>query len=112
MRIATINVPEGCKEIFVDLEEGALMVTYGSTINQREVYNQYTRQLEEVPGIGDFSIFWNYGRRNAAVIGLLEGKENGRYKANDKILYDHAIKFRDYEQYLKINGMYAEKDEP
>ena len=112
MRIATIKVPEGCKEIFVDLEEGALMVSYGSTINQREVYNQFTKQLEELPGVGDFSVFWSNGARHMAVIGSLECKVGDKFKANDKNEYENAVKFRDYEQYMKIRGIYAEEDEP
>lgn len=112
MRIAEIDVPKGCDKIFVELENGMLTVSYGSRTNKREVFNQYTKQLEELPGIGDFSIFWNSVARHMAVIGTLECKEEGRFKGNDRYLYENAIKFRDYEQYLKIRGIYAEKDEP
>ena len=54
MRIAIIDVPKGCDKIFVDLGNGMLTVSYGSRTNKREVFNQYTKQLEELPGIGDF----------------------------------------------------------
>ena len=47
MRIAEIDVQKGCDKIFVDLENGMLTVSYGSTTNKREVFNQYTRHLEE-----------------------------------------------------------------
>lgn len=108
MRIATIKVPEGCKEIFVDVEEGALMVTYGSQINKREVYNQYTRHSEELPGMGDLSVMWNDGARECAVIATVEGFAGGKYKANNNHEYGNAIKFRDHQQYLDIRGIYGE----
>jgi hypothetical protein len=108
MRIATIKVPEGCKEIFVDVEEGALMVTYGSQINKREVYNQYTRHSEELPGMGDLSVMWNDGAREYAVIATVEGFAGEKYKANNNHEYRNAIKFRDHQQYLDIRGIYGE----
>ena len=46
MRIAEINVPKGCDKIYVEIEDGALIVSYGSSINKREVYNQYTHHSE------------------------------------------------------------------
>lgn len=38
MRIATIDVPKGCTKIFVDLEDGKLIVSYGSSINGKEFF--------------------------------------------------------------------------
>ena len=108
MRIAEIDVPKGCDKIFVDLENGMLTVSYGSTTNKREVFNQYTRHLEELPGIGDLCILWNDEARDCAIIGTLENKTGDLYKGNNKSEYVNAVKFRDYQQYLDIRGIYGE----
>lgn len=117
MRIATINVPKGCKEIFVDIEEsGKLIVSYGSSINRKEFFCQETDHVEEVPGVGDFAILWNKGARERAVVANIEKNVSdgpcGGWISSSNYHYDCAIKFRDYEQYLKIRGKYAEEDEP
>ena len=36
------------------------------------------------------------------------GMKRGEYEASDKYVYDEAIKFRNYDQYLKIKGIYGE----
>lgn len=108
MRIAEIDVPKGCDRIFVDLENGMLTVSYGSTTNKREVFNQYTRHLEELAGIGDLCILWNDEARDCAIIGTLENKTGDLYKGNNKSEYVNAVKFRDYQQYLDVRGIYGE----
>ena len=108
MRIAEIDVPKGCDRIFVDLENGMLTVSYGLTTNKREVFNQYTRHLEELPGIGDLCILWNDEARDCAIIGTLENKTGDLYKGNNKSEYVNAVKFRDHQQYLDIRGIYGE----
>lgn len=108
MRIAEINVPKGCDKIYVEVLDGALFVTYGSGINKREVYNQYTQHCEELPGMGDLSVMWNDGARECAVIATMEGFVGEKYKANNNHEYGNAIKFRDHQQYLDIRGIYGE----
>ena len=108
MRIAEIDVPKGCNKIYVDVESGMLVVSYGSGINKREVYNQYTQHTEELPGIGDLSVMWSDGVRECAVIATVEGFNEGKYKANNNHEYGNAIKFRDHQQYLDIRGIYGE----
>ena len=108
MRIAEIDVPKGCDKIFVDLENGMLTVSYGSTTNKREVFNQYTRHLEELPGIGDLCIMWNDENRDEAIIGTLEQKAGVLYIGNNSYEYKNAVKFRDQQQYLDIRGIYDE----
>lgn len=113
MRIATIDVPKGCTKIFVELEDGKLIVTYGSTINSKEFFCKETGHMEEVPGVGDFAVMWIEGERALAIVANVHGLgKSGKFHGADGCRYDHAIKFRNYEQYLKIKGEYAEKDEP
>lgn len=108
MRIAAIDVPKGCDKIFVDLENGMLTVSYGSTTNKREVFNQYTRHIEELPGIGDLCIMWNDEDRHEAIIGTLEQMAGVLYIGNNSYEYKNAVKFRDHQQYLDIRGIYGE----
>lgn len=58
MRIAKINVPEGCKEIFVDIEEGGkLIVSYGSSINSKEFFLPRNRSCGRSAWCGRFCDF-------------------------------------------------------
>ena len=80
MRIATIDVPKGCTKIFVDLEDGKLIVSYESSINGKEFFCKETDHMEEVPGVGDFAIFWDNGKREKAIVAGFESyKSNGQY---------------------------------
>lgn len=108
MRIATIDVPKGCDKIWVDLEDGMLTITYGYGSNKREVFNQYTKQLEELPGIGDLCIMWDDDERDCAIIGTINRYEGDSFRGNNGCLYMNAVKFRDYQQYLDIRGIYGE----
>ena len=112
MRLATIKIPKGCTEMAVDLEDGKLIVSYSSSINEKEFFCKETGHMEEVPGVCDFAIFWDKGKRDKAIVAGFEGsKSNGMYVSSDGRNYHFAIKFRNYEQYLKVKGSYAE-DEP
>lgn len=103
MRLATIKIPKGCTEMAVDLEDGKLIVSYSSSINEKEFFCKETC---------DFLIFWDKGKRDKAIVAGFEGsKSNGNYVSSDGGSYHFAIKFRNYEQYLKVKGSYAE-DEP
>ena len=114
MRIATIDVPKGCTKIFVELEDGKLIVTYGSTINSKVFFCKETGHMEEVPGVGDFAILWNSDSRNRAVVANIEQNVSdgpfGGWIASSNHHYDQALKFRNYEQYLKVKGEYGENE--
>ena len=101
-------MPKGCTKIFIDQEESGIVITYGSSINTREFYCKETQQVEEQPGKGDFSIFWDDKFRCEAIIASLESEYNGEYLANSGVNYENAIKFRNYEQYLAIRGIYEQ----
>ena len=111
MRIATIDVPKGCTKIFVDLEDGKLIVSYGSSINGKEFFCKETDHMEEVPGVGDFAILWNVEFPKFAVCMNFQCMSEGYFVGSDMVRYNRGIKFRNYEQYLKVKGQYVE-DEP
>ena len=103
-----IVIPEGCKRIQIEIEDGRLTVYYDSNMNDRVFLCNETRAQEERPGIGDFAIFWNDNAKNRAICGNVVEKKKGKYLASDGYLYDNAIKFRNYEQYLNVRGIYGE----
>lgn len=65
-----------------------------------------------MPGVGDFAILWNeLDRKSAIVANVEEFNKKGFVVGSNGFAYGSAIKFRNYEQYLKVKGEYA-KDEP
>lgn len=110
MRIGTIKVPKGCDTIHVEMKEfGKLTFIYESS--EKEFLCEETGVMEEKAGMGDFAILWmKDGRESAVVANVVRYMENG-VLGSDGCTYDMAIKFRNYEQYLKLKGQYGE-DEP
>lgn len=108
MRLATIKVPKGCSEIYVDLEDNQVVVSYASKFNSGEVFCDETGEVEELPEKGDFAIFWDTNLSNFARCANFEKKVGDCFCGSDGIKYRNAIKFRNYEQYLKIRGIYGE----
>lgn len=106
-RIADIKVPKGCDRIFVDIDNDKVVITYGSKLNDNEFMCDETGEREQVPCIGDFSIFWHDGMRSKAVCASYVGKDygEGKYIASTGIRYDHAIKFRNHNQFLSVKGV-------
>lgn len=108
MRLAAIKVPKGCSEIYVDLEDNQVVVSYSSKLNTGEVYCEETGEVEELPKKGDFAIFWNKRFRDFAVCVNFVCEDDGMFIGSDAVKYENAVKFRNYEQYLKIRGIYGE----
>lgn len=106
MRIAEIDVPKGCEKIYVDQEANGIVITYASKINGGEFYCKETDEKEMTPNKGDFSIFWDDLYRENAIVACFDKMVGNLYKANDGFEYKHAIKFRNYEQYLAVRGIH------
>lgn len=111
MRLTTIKVPKGCSEITVDMEDGKLIVSYGSSINSKEFFCKETGHMEEVPGVGDFAILWNEPDRKSAIVANVEEfNKKGFVVGSNGFAYGSAIKFRNYEQYIKVKGKNVENE--
>lgn len=105
-----IEIPKGCKKITIEVEGERVIVTYSSSINDREFLCDETGEVEELPKVGDFSIFWDNNEATFAIVANMSGKRpSGKWEASDNCIYDNAIKFRNYEQYLKVRGIYGEE---
>ena len=108
MRLTEITVPEGCNKIYIDVEDDRLIISYASNPQNREFHLSFTGRMEERPKIGDFAIFWNNGYRELAICSNLKGMKSEGYIGNDGLVYEQAIKFRDYTQYLEVKGVYED----
>ena len=87
-----------------------IIVTYESAkIDGKEFYCKQTGKMEEVPGIGDFGVFWNDDEPDRAVCANFVSRLGSAvFLASDNCGYNNAIKFRNYEQYLAVKGIYDE----
>lgn len=103
-----IQIPKGCKNIEVDIERGIVLMHFESETNERLFDCEETGDTEERPGMGDFSIFWNRDNRSSAFCANYVGMVNGEYISSRGACYEEAIKFRNYEQYLKVRDIYEE----
>lgn len=104
-----IRIPEGCKSIQIDIENGLMTVNYESDIDEKYIDCEETGDSEERPSMGDFSIFWDRSNRNNAICAHYNGKnKSGLYVSSDNCYYDEAIKFRNNEQYLNVRGIYED----
>lgn len=107
MRIAEIDVPKGCNKIYVDLEDNnQVIVSYGSSINEKEFRCKETGEMEMRPAVGDFAIFWNDDYREHAIVANLQQIGEDSWISSDLVAYDYAIKFRDYDQYLAVRRIH------
>lgn len=100
-----IIIPKGCKKIMIEVEDGKVLVNYFSESNG-EIMCEETGEKEELPTIGDFSIFWNNGFRHQAVVANMQKLCGTDFMANNGDLFHNAIKFRNYEQYMAVRGIY------
>ena len=104
-----IKIPNGCKRIQIDVENGLMEVLYESAINEKYIDCEEKGDSEERPSIGDFSIFWDRSNRNNAICAHFDGKSmKGLFRSSDGCVYDEAIKFRNNDQYLRVRGIYDE----
>lgn len=105
-----IEIPKGCKKITIELEDGKMIVTYSSSINSSDFLCEETGEMEERPKVGDFSVFWNEKDRYRAVVANVDSIGFEGFVASDNLYYERAVKFRNYEQNLKVRGVYGENE--
>ena len=104
-----IEIPKGCKKITIEVEGERVIVSYSSSINDREFLCEETGEMEELPKMGDFAVLWSDKKRNGAVVGNVMSVDREGFIGNDNYHYKKAIKFRNYEQYLRVRGIYGEE---
>lgn len=103
-----ITIPEGCKKVHIEIQEGLISVSYFSKINDRQFLCKETGEMEVRPGMGDFSIFWDKDRRDRACCANFCGMDGEKYRCSDDVSYDEAVRFRNYNQFLLIRGVYED----
>lgn len=103
-------MPKGCKKITIEVEDGKMIVSYSSSINGSEFLCKETGEVESLPSVGDFSILWSNEQRDYAIVANVVAIGKTGFISNEGFTYDSAIRFRNYEQFLKVRGIY--EDEP
>ena len=103
-----IEIQKGCNRITIDVEGERIVVSYSSSINSQEFLCDETGEREELPKVGDFAILWNDIKRSGAVVMNVAMVGIGYFRGVDNYQYGRGIKFRNYEQYLKVRGVYGE----
>lgn len=104
-----VDIPRGCKRIRIDVDEERVTVSYLGSENVDVFYCEETGDEEERPKTGDFGVFWNKEERWAAVCANYAGEAaSGGYMASDGTCYEEVIRFKNYEQYLRVRGCYDE----
>lgn len=106
-----IEIPKGCKKIIIEIDDDGMIVCYSPDINNKVFMCDETGEMEELPKVGDFAIFWNHGFRYNAIVANFDNIHGERFVASNGDVYDKAVRFRSQEQYLKVRGIYGE-DEP
>lgn len=104
-----IEIPKGCKKITIEVEGERVIVSYSSSINDREFLCDETGEVEELPKVGDFAILWDASRRDEAVVMNCKKIKGRLWEGSNTLHYEKAIKFRNYEQYLRVRGIYGEE---
>lgn len=111
MKRKDIEIPMGVKTISIYLEKKHMTVLYEDDTDDRLFDCPETGDTEERPSVGDFCIFWDEDSRDRALCANFDGMSpEGSYKSSEGCRYDEAIKFRNYEQYRRVRGIY--EDEP
>lgn len=105
MKKESYIIPEGCKRITVEANEGKLIILF-ERFETGEFLSKITGEVEQYPGINDVAIFWNNNNCVSAVIGKCldwESQQEGlRHQSNNGMWYDNAIRFRNSNQYNQI----------
>lgn len=100
-----LTIPKGCRKIIIEQDGDRIIATFAPSICFDEIVCEYTGRIEVLPGIGGLSVMWNDGDREGAIIANVRRKEHGKFEANNGLIYDNAVMFRDYVQYNQIKGL-------
>ena len=106
----TYKIPDNSQYITVEATEEGIVTTFEPK-DTGAFISDITEELEYIPGKNELAIFWGNSNSGIAIIGKLKDlqfDENGCvFEANNGLWYDHAIRFRNSEQYdiiLQSNG--------
>ena len=99
------KIPEHSRYITVEATEEGITTIFEPDDTGAFIC-EIPEELEYIPSKNELSIFWGNSNSGIAVIGKLKDiqfDEDGCvFEANTGLWYDHAIRFRNSEQYDKI----------
>lgn len=100
-----LTIPQGCRKIIIEQDGNRIIATFASSLCFDEIECEYTGQIEVLPSIGGLSVMWNDGDREGAIIANVKSKDYRKFEANNGLIYDNAVLFRDYVQFNQIKGL-------
>lgn len=111
MKLEDFIIPKECSRISIKTEDKKIIILFEPE-NPNVLFCEETGQTEEEPSIGQIAIMWNE-KCSEAILSRVEDVDykDFTYKARGGEWYDHAIRFRDEDQYnriIKYNGTKTE----
>lgn len=104
------KIPEGSKYIIIEASVKDIIALF-EPHNAGAFISEITEEIEYVPSQEDLAIFWEDINPSLAIITKLKDiqfDESGcKFMANNGSWYNHAIRFRNQEQYEKILQSHA-----
>lgn len=101
----TFKIPEHSQFVTIEATEEKMMAVFEKDDAGAFISN-ITEELEYVPSKDELAIFWGDKNSGVAVIGMVKDiriiEDGCAYEANNGFWYNHAIRFRNPEQYNKI----------
>ena len=92
------KIPEHSRYITVEATEEGITTIFEPDDTGAFIC-EITEELEYIPSKNELSIFWGNSNSGIAVIGKLKDIQ---FDEDGGLWYDHAIRFRNSEQYDKI----------
>lgn len=102
MRLEEFIISPECTRVSVKTEDKKIIISFEPE-NPNVFFCDETGRAEEEPRIGQLAIMWGKDRREAIISKVIDTDYGDfTYQAKNGEWYDHAVRFRDEEQYNKI----------
>lgn len=102
MRLEEFIIPPECTRISIKTEDKKIIILFEPE-SPNIFFCDETGRTEEEPCIGQLAIMWGKDRREAIISRVIDTDYTDfTYQAKNDEWYDHAVRFRDEEQYSKI----------
>lgn len=99
------KIPEGSKYIIVEASAKEIIVLFEPESSGAFI-SDITEDLEYIPSPGDLAIFWGDTNPGLAIIAKMKDikfdESGSKFESQSGFWYDHAIRFRNPEQYERI----------
>lgn len=107
MKIKDFTIPPEARRISVTGEGNRLIIEFEPE-HPDDVFCEETGHIERHPRIGNIAVLWKSGFPHMAIISILKDEDYkddiNKYLATNGEWYDHAVIFRNEDQYKTITN--------